>query len=205
MLLIDKEFPKSTTYFDKHAELHAIAGYSSWFTEFKPVRFPCIEQFHQLLFLFLRQRLCFFFAGPFVLYIGGFVHSFQTMSFYILNEYHPTLRKIFQICEILIPHFQLGSFQFQLFHVLDDFGSYHMRCDDFEITVKFYGVDADDSLFCDFRSNVDFVHFVWENYDKFPIQKFAITILPQDNAPVPFCLEDTRMLYLKHYRALGDG
>jgi len=95
MLLNDKEFPASTTYFDKHTELRAIAGNSSWFKEFKPVRFPCAEHFHQLLYLFLRQRLCFFFAGPFVLYIGGFMHSFETMSFYfVLNDYHPTIRKI---------------------------------------------------------------------------------------------------------------
>ena len=80
-----------------------------------------------------------------------------------------------------------------------------MRCGDFKITINFFGVDADDSSFCDFRSNVDFFHFVWENYDKFPIRKFAITILPRDNSPVPFRLEDTRLLYLKHYRALSDG
>jgi len=80
-----------------------------------------------------------------------------------------------------------------------------MRCGDFEITINFFGIDAVDSPFCDFRSNVDFVHFVWEHYIKFPVQKFAITILPKDDAPVPFQLEDTRLLYLKHYRALGDG
>ena len=68
----------------------------------------------------------------------------------------------------------------------------------------FYGVDAD-SLFCDFRSNVDFVPFVWERYERFPIQKFAITILPRHNAPLPLGLEVTRLLYLRHYRALSDG
>jgi len=109
MLLNHKEFPASTTYFDKHTELRAIAGSSSWFTEFKPVRFPCAEHFHQLLYLFLRQRLYFFFAGPFVLYIGRFMHSFETMSFYfVLNDHHPTIRKIFQKSANLIPHFQLG-------------------------------------------------------------------------------------------------
>jgi len=95
MLLKNKEFHASTAYFDKHAELRAIAGNSSWFTEFKPVRFPCVEHFHQLLYLFLRQRLCFFFVGPFVLCIGVFMHSFETMSFYlVLSDHHPTIRKI---------------------------------------------------------------------------------------------------------------
>jgi len=126
MLLNDKEFPASTTYFDKHTELRAIAGNSSWFTEFKPICFPCIEHFHQLIFLFLRQRLCFFFAMPFVLYIGGFVQSFETMSFYfVLNDYHHTIRKIVQKSANLFPHFQLGSFHFELFHALADFCTYH--------------------------------------------------------------------------------
>jgi len=112
---------------------------------------------------------------------------------------------MFQKVENLIPHFQLGSFHFELFHALDDYCTYHVRCGDFKITINFCGVDADDSPFRDFRSNVDFVHFIWENYDKFPTQKFAITILPRDNDPVPFRLEDTMLLYLKHYRALSDG
>jgi len=138
MLLNDKEFPPSTTYFDKHAELRTIAGSSSWFTEFRPVRFPCIEHFHQLLSLLLRQRLCFFFTGPFVLYIGGFVPFFEALSFYIiLNEYYPTIRKIFQKDENLIPHFELCSFKFELFHAMDDCCTYHVRCGDFKITMNF--------------------------------------------------------------------
>jgi len=69
--------------------------------------------------------------------------------------------------------------------------------------MKFYGVDAVTP--CNYRSNVDFVHFVWEHFERFPLKKFSITILPRENAPVPFRLEDTRLLYLKHYRALSDG
>jgi len=128
------------------------------------------------------------------------------MSFYfVLNDHHPTIRKIFQKSANLIPHFQLGPFHFELFDALDDFCTYHVRCGDFKKTINFFDIDAVDLSFCNFRSNVDFVHFVWENYDKFPVQKFAITILPQDDAPVPFRLEDTRLLYLEHYRAPSDG
>jgi len=128
------------------------------------------------------------------------------MSFFIiLNDHHPNIRLIFQKSENLIPHFQIGSFQFELFQELDDCCAYHVRCGNFKIIIKVYGVDEDDSLFCNYRSNVDFIHFVWEIFERYPIQKFAITVLPRDNAPIPLRLEGTRLLYLKHYRALSDG
>jgi len=204
MLLKDNTFPSTTTYFDKHAELRAIAGSGSWFTEFQPVRFPSIHNFHQLLFLFLRQSLCFFFTGPFVIYIAGYIHSFTAMSFYIiLDDHHPTIRLIFLKVENVIPNFEIGSFQFELLQALIDSCDYRVRSGGFDTKVNFYGIDAD--TLCNYRSNVDFVHFVWEHYERFLLRKFAITILPRDNAPTSLRLEGTRLLYLKHYRAISDG
>jgi len=69
--------------------------------------------------------------------------------------------------------------------------------------VNFYGVDADSR--CDYRSIVDFVRFVWEHFERYPIRKLATTFLPLDNAPTLLRLEDTRLLHLKHYRAISDG
>jgi len=57
MLLKEKKFLSSKSYFDKHAELRAIACSSSGFAEFQPFRFPNIQNFHHLLFLFLQQGL----------------------------------------------------------------------------------------------------------------------------------------------------
>ena len=204
MLLNDKEFPSSTTYFDKHAELRAIAGSSSWFTEFQPVRFPSIENFHKLLFLFLQQRLCFFLTGPLVIFVAGYIQSFRALSFFfIILDDHPTIRLIFQKGVNLIPNFEIESFQFTLIQAWNDSCVYQVRCGNFKIIMNIFGVDADSRW--DYRSNVDFVHFVWEHYERYPIKKFAITILPRDNAPNPLRLEGTRLLYRKHYRALSDG
>jgi len=55
MLLKEKKFPSSTSYFDQHAEWRAIAGSGSCFTAFQPVHFPNIQNFQPLLFLFLQQ------------------------------------------------------------------------------------------------------------------------------------------------------
>jgi len=95
MLIKEKKFPSYTSHFDKNAELCAIAGSGSWFTKFQPVRFPNIQIIRQLLFLFLQQGLCFFFTGPLVVFIAGFIHSFIAVSFFIIVDDHPTIRLIF--------------------------------------------------------------------------------------------------------------
>ena len=62
----------------------------------------------------------------------------------------------------------------------------------------------------DYRSNVDFVHFIWDNFEWFSTRKFAITILPSDNIAAPLNLSSalpssTKLFYLKYYRVLSDG
>ena len=73
----------------------------------------------------------------------------------------------------------------------------------------FFGIDADSR--CDYRSNVDFAHFIWQTFDRFSICRYAITIFPTDddatNPPTGFgaSLSDTKLLFLKYYRATSDG
>ena len=181
----------------------AIEGSSSCFTEFQPIRFPSIENFHKLLFLFLGQSVCFFFTGPLVISVAGYIQSFRTLSFFIILDDHPNIRLIFQKGVKLIPNFELESFHFTLIQALNESCVYHVGCGNFKIIMNIFCVDADSR--CDYRSNVDFVHFVWEHYERYPIKKFAITILLRDNAPIPLRLEGTRLLFLKHYRALSEG
>jgi hypothetical protein len=50
----------------------------------------------------------------------------------------------------------------------------------------FVGINA--ASRCDYRSNVGFVHFVWDNFERFSTRKFAINILPSDNVPAPLNL-----------------
>jgi len=49
MLIYGKKFHGCTSYVDRHTTLRTIAGSSSWFTQFEPLRFPAIQIFHQLI------------------------------------------------------------------------------------------------------------------------------------------------------------
>jgi hypothetical protein len=76
MLINDKKFHGSNSFVDNHTTLRAVAGNSSWFTVFKPVRFPVIRIFHQILFLFHSHDFCCFMAGSFVAFTAGILNYF---------------------------------------------------------------------------------------------------------------------------------
>ena len=64
MLIDGKKFHGSTSYVEKHNILGTIAVSSSWFTEFKAIRFPAIQTFQRLLFHFYRHGFCCFISEP---------------------------------------------------------------------------------------------------------------------------------------------
>ena len=76
-------------------------------------------------------------------------------------------------------------------------------------TIMFF-LDVDPDSRCDYRSKVDFVHFIWDKFERFSIRKFAITIIRSDNVPAPLNLPvalpcSTRLLYFKYYMAASDS
>ena len=113
---------------------------------------------------------------------------------------------------MVIENFYFDSFKFQYLNNLpEDFIFNYLVTDrdtDFSLTISFYGVPSRTD--CNYRSNVDFVHFMWDAYERYSMKKFAITILPADNALTPLrlnetSLSDTKLLCLQHYRAASDG
>ena len=100
---------------------------------------------------------------------------------------HPILKLIFQKYGVEIQNFFIGTFHSELLEALNDMCVYRVRLDNFSMTMSFFGIDADSR--CDYRSNVDFVHFMWHNFERFSVRKTAITILPSDNKkplfPIP--------------------
>jgi len=168
MLIDGKKYNGSTSYVEKHETLCTIAGSGSWFTEFQPVRFPDIQTFHRHLFLLYQHGLCFLLTGSFVGFIAGFLNSFRAVSFFMVLDDRPIIRLIFQQRQKVIQNFDIGSFQFELMHMINDSCIYRVCNDNFSMLMFFYGVDTGSR--CNYRSNVDFVHFIWHHFERFSIR-----------------------------------
>lgn len=116
---------------------------------------------------------------------------------------------IFQRGPDTIRNFNVNGFRFLLVQLLpeEDIYAYHISRGDFCMLFLF---GADTSSRCRFSSNVDFVHFVWDNLERYSIKKYAINLLPSEDAPTPPRLHftsptDTRLPCLKYYRAASGG
>ena len=78
----------------------------------------------------------------------------------------------------------------------------------FSVIISFFGVPS--RAPCNYRSNVDLVHFIWDEFERFTQKKRAITILPADSSfahhaqPQRLVIYDTKLLYVQHYRATSD-
>ena len=126
----------------------------------------------------------------------------------VLDDSHSIVRLIFQMGPHVIQHFIIGFFHFEHLRTLHDTCIYRVRLGPFNAIFCFIGIDA--ASRCDYRSNFDFVHFIWDNFELFSTRKFAIIILPSDNVAAPLNLSSalpasTKLFYLKYYRALSDG
>jgi len=108
----------------------------------------------------------------------------------------------------VIQNFIIGFFHFEHLQSQHDTCFYRVRLGPFNAILCLIGIDADSR--CNYSSNVDFVHFIWDHFERFPNRKFAITILPSHKVPAPLNLSSalpssTKLVYLKYYRALSDG
>ena len=177
----------------------------SWFTEFKLVNLTFLPILHKLLFSFFQFQLCCLLSGKFVYHIAGFLKHIPHLSVFVVLDDSPLVKFIFHKTPEISETFSFQSFQFRLIEKTGDVCQYELTFDDdadFFMLTTFYGIDADSC--CDYRSNVDFAHFIWQNFDRFSICRHAITILLTDddatNPPTGFdaSLSDTKLLFLKY-------
>jgi hypothetical protein len=82
---------------------------------------------------------------------------------FIAMKDNPILNFIFQKREELMSIFYLEDFRFALQEVVDGLHvcRCHVRRDLFELEMAFVAVDSE--VACRNSSNVDFVHFIWNN------------------------------------------
>jgi len=140
---------------------------------------------------------------------SGFSNFFRAVSIYmVLDDHHPIVCLLFQMGANVIQHFINGHFHFEHLQTLRDTCIYRVRLGPFNTIFCFIGIDA--ASRCDYRSKVDFVHFIWDTFERFSARIFAVSILPSDNAATPLNLSsaspaNTKFVYLKYYRALNKG
>ena len=198
----------STSYVEINNTLRSNAGNVSWFTEFVSIHFPAIRTFHKLLFHIYRHGFMLFYDRKFCRLRNWYLNFFRAVSVYIILDDNPIIHLFFQRGPNIIQEFIIGLFYFQLLETLNDSCIYRVRLGHFNAIMFFVVIDA--YLRCDYRSNFEFVRFIWDNFELFSTKKFAITLLPSDNVPAPLNLSfalpsNTRLVYLKYYRALSDG
>ena len=72
-----------------------------------------------------------------------------------------------------------------------------MTFEDYNVPITVVGIDTTKK--CGHLSNIDLVHFVWQNFLRFSYKKYAMVLSPRVPAKLP------KFLCLKHYRAESDG
>jgi hypothetical protein len=122
---------------------------------------------------------------------------------YICMTDTPASRLIFQLADDIIPSFPVGDFTFRyLRSFIDDDEDIYIyavsRGTDFRVQFFIIGVDvpAPTGVLC----NVDFIHFVWNNFEFISHKRFALTLIPSG-----YTEGKPMLLGLKYYRAICDG
>jgi len=80
---------------------------------------------------------------------------------------------------------------------LPDSCCYNFSKGDFNTKLNVIGIDTSSSCFP--SSNVDFVHFIWQNSERFNLKIYSITPLPPEDGSQP------KMSYLNYHRTKSDG
>jgi len=89
MKINDRAFDGSTSYLETVKRLQAVAGKTSWFSEFSPTRFRFRETMYLLMSAFLKGGNCFYFSGTFIYYLAGILDAFKGVTLYITLTHLP--------------------------------------------------------------------------------------------------------------------
>jgi len=164
----EQPFTVSTSRYDRLRRLRASAGNCTLLPGFRPVRFPHSTYICRLLYHgFFCQGICCFLAGNFVLYMAGIFNSYTGASLFVALTDSPFMRRIFRQAPDPLDNSHIHGFLFE-FSGADDIYFYDISCGDFKMLFAFYGIDTTDN--CDPSSNLDFVQFIWQNYERFTLQ-----------------------------------
>ena len=207
MLVNGKAFEGTVDYTGTDVLLKVCTGCSDMtcISQFVPSVFPNAQSIYKLFLPLRSHRLCCFLTGTFVLYVAGRLDMYDGLTL-ILAMTHPAvtpiIRWLFQKHQQLIPTFAIDhEFTFTLTNDDDvhlDLFHYFVSSEDINMPISVLAIDTD--KLCGPQSNIDLVHFTWENFIRFSYKRYGMAIAPQG---VRSLLPE--LLFVKHYRVESDG
>jgi len=206
MLLNGAAFEGTYAYLLTDRRLKKLTGASnaSCISQFRPVVFPHARMIYKLLLTLHNYHLCCFLTGALALFVAGKLDAYDGITIFVAmtdTRTTPALCWLLQHLKAPPPwSFAIEDFMFTLTN--DDAADmnmfhYEMSYEDVRLPVSFVGVDTVRQ--CCPLSNVDLVHFVWENFIRFTYKKIALVLSPRCSDAPP------ELLFVKHYRVDSDG
>jgi hypothetical protein len=133
-------------------------------------------------------------TDTFVLHMAGVFSSYTYASLFIAMTDSPLLRCIFRQDTDLLDNFYIHAFLFEYVDVdadNEDIIYYDISCAGFRMSFIIYMVDTTTNS--DTSTNLEFVRFIWQNYEQFNFGKYSLTFVRRDYPSLPelLCLNTT--------------
>jgi len=197
MLINGRPFTVSTERFDTIRRMRASAGNSPLLPEFRPVRFPHDAIIWQLLYNCFYCQDMLLSRGTVCTLHGGCFRDYNTASLFIAMTDSAFLRLIFRQHPDPLDNFYIHGFLFVFLEADDEDIYYDISCGEFNMTFAFAKIETTGN--CNPFSNLDFVHFIWTNYERFTFGKYCLTFIPRNEPDLP------GVVCVKHHRAESEG
>jgi hypothetical protein len=158
---------------------------------------------------FFSHHICCHLSGSYVAYTASILHSFRSVMLYFARlspHIKLNISRRFGNCWVFhswrVSLLALGRTAPNLniyiyIHTHIFIHSYHVSKYDFHILMFILAIVM--SSHCGPWSNIDFVHFILQNFEQFSFEKFATTLLTSENMP------DPKLLFVKYYGVETDG
>src|SRR5215469_4843409 len=204
MSVLDRIFEATTSYYDNYSLLlHRGFGHIDCLAQFQPL--PSRER--NVMAGFLRvlfgYNICCFLAGSVINYIAGSIKDYSGATLYLAIDSHkPIQRALLQQNLIPLNGIDLDQgYYLQLLGFRRSVECYYYKLikGDVVIPLCICGIQHT-AIVCEPRSNLDFVHFIWQHVESLSFKRQAMTIIPHYDNP-----SESSVLYLEHYRIRSDG
>jgi hypothetical protein len=177
-------FNGSSDLLNAHEELQSIGGNATFFSEFRPSVVCPRRIAERLLCLLYRIGFCCAIIGEFAVYVSG---MFSTPPDYITVYMAINPQNLFHQVNVLLQieptaAFSMDDFDFLFFPTFSTPGHicyYVVRLGVESAVFRFVRVNSLE--ICGPRSNVDFVHFIWDNFSYY-CANYTITVLPMQTS-----------------------